>query len=281
MSSSVNMATDSLCIGAAMEDVALSSATERRSREQLPLSVPSAFPVALTLKVGVPFGTSRSSYGAPQALQLDVVDGYHGFRARVHRKIDQMKEIEWPDDGPILLKPTAGATQAKFVALAEGDAELAVQLESVWHLAAKRKAGRIAAATSLIGNRLRSQPDAEPLGEASRAYWAVTHARQPDNAPLTLPTNPTFTQLRRIDDYQREIDAAAQDHEVPREFVKIRCRLNGGLVPLDRNLAVMRAALGLPSYDLRPPYRPPLASSAPTVNMEDADHMHSPDVSME
>ncbi|GMF60072.1 unnamed protein product [Phytophthora fragariaefolia] len=71
----------------------------------------------------------------------------------------------------------------------------------------------------------------------------------------------------------REIDAAAQDHEVPREFVKIRCRLNGGLVPLDLNLADLRDALGLPSYDLRPPYQPPLASSAPTVNMEDEDHM--------
>ncbi|GMF44143.1 unnamed protein product [Phytophthora fragariaefolia] len=198
------MAADSLCNGAAMEDVAMPSASERRSREQLPLPVPSAFSVALTLKVGVPFGTSRSSYGAPQALQLDVVDGYLGFCARVHRKIDQMKEIEWPGDGPILLKPTAGATQAKFVALAEGDAELA-----------------------------------------------------------------------------REIDAAAQDHEVPREFVKIRCRLNGGLVPLDLNLADLRDALGLPSYDRRPPYRPPVASSAPTVNMEDEDHMHSPDVSME
>ncbi|GMF33485.1 unnamed protein product [Phytophthora fragariaefolia] len=133
---------------------------------------------------------------------------------------------------------------------------------------------RIAAATALIDNQLRSQPGAKPLGEASRAYWAVTHAQQPDNAPLTLPTNPTFTQVRRIDDYQREIDAAAQDHEVPREFVKIRCRLNGGLMPLDLNLADLRDALGLPSYDLRPPYRPPVASSAPTVNMEDEDHMH-------
>ncbi|KAE8952770.1 hypothetical protein PR002_g32582 [Phytophthora rubi] len=90
----------------------------------------------------------------------------------------------------------AGATQVKFVVLAEGDAELAVQLESVWHLAAKRKTGqasfkielfiyvqkvaarstirrategRIAVATALIDNQLRSQPEAESLGEASPA----------------------------------------------------------------------------------------------------------------
>ncbi|KAE8950881.1 hypothetical protein PR002_g33146, partial [Phytophthora rubi] len=68
-----------------MDDVAPSTASDRRPRELLPapsLPVPSAFSVALTLKVGVPFGTSRSSYGAPQALQLEVEDGYLGFRAR-------------------------------------------------------------------------------------------------------------------------------------------------------------------------------------------------------
>jgi hypothetical protein len=52
-----------------------------------------------------------------------------------------MKEIEWPDGGPTLLKPTASASQAKFVALAESDQELQVLLLSVWCLAAKRKAG--------------------------------------------------------------------------------------------------------------------------------------------
>ncbi|KAE8999317.1 hypothetical protein PF005_g15607 [Phytophthora fragariae] len=190
-----NKDAGSLCSEGTMDDVAPSTASDRRPPEQLPapsLPVPSAFSVALTLKVGVPFGTSRSSYGAPQALQLEVEDGYLGFRARVRRKIDQMKEIEWPDDEPILLKPTAGATQAKFVVLAEGDAELAVQLESVWHLAAKRKTGQASFKLELF-----------IYVQKRQSHWVKLR-------------------LRRIDDYQREIDAAAQEHEVPREFVKIR-----------------------------------------------------------
>ncbi|KAE9039563.1 hypothetical protein PR001_g7463 [Phytophthora rubi] len=157
-----------------------------------------------------------------------------------------MKEIEWQEGGPILLKPTISASQAKFVALAESDQELQVQLSSVCCLAAKRKAGqgsfklelfiyvsriaasttirrategRIATAATLINEPLTSHPEGEQLGEASQAYWAVTHARQPDQTPLTIPTNPTFTQLQRIDAYQREADNESLQRAVSPEFV--------------------------------------------------------------
>ena len=66
--------------------------------------------------------------------------------------------------------------------------------------------GCVAAAATLINDRMRSFSATEQLDEASRAYWAVTQARQPENT-----TKPTFTQLRRIDDYQRAIDSATED----------------------------------------------------------------------
>lgn len=131
----------------------------------------------------------------------------------------------------------------------------------------------------MIDEHLTSHPEGQQLGEASRAYWAVTHARQPDQTPLTLPTNATFTQLQRIDAYQREADSESLQRAVSPEFVTVRCRLNGGLVPLDLNIADLREALGLPDYNLRPPYRPPVPGSNPAVNVQDTDHMS--DASME
>ncbi|OWZ06682.1 hypothetical protein PHMEG_00021032 [Phytophthora megakarya] len=66
--------------------------------------------------------------------------------------------------------------------------------------------GCIAAATALIDGHLNALPADEQLRDVSRAYWAVCHARQPEQILLSMPTNPTFTQLRRIDALQREMD---------------------------------------------------------------------------
>ncbi|ETP15753.1 hypothetical protein, variant [Phytophthora nicotianae CJ01A1] len=239
-------------------------------------------------------------------LAFVVDDGYLGFRARVRRCVDKLKEIEWSETGPILLKPTNSASQAKFAPLAESDEELAVQLASTWNLTAKRKngqvafklelsiyvskvsasmpirrasEGRIAAATSLIDEHLSSLPVEDQLGDASRAYWAVSHARQLEQTPLVMPTNPTFNQLRRINALQRDADVEIISRTAPRDFVTVRCRLTGGLVPLELHVAELREALGLPDYDLRPPFREPLLTSSPTVNVEDVDLMS--DTSME
>ncbi|KAE9037866.1 hypothetical protein PR002_g6335 [Phytophthora rubi] len=195
----------------------------------------------------------------------------------MRRLVEKVKEIEWPEGAPILLKPTIGASQAKFVMLVESDQELLVQLTSVWCLAAKREMGqasfklelfiyvsrvaasatirrategRIAAAASLIDEHLSALPAEQQLGETSRAYWAVTHARQPEQTPLAIPTNHTFTQLRRIDDYQREADEESQQRAASPEFVT--------------SASAVRA---------------PVPSSTPAVNMQDTDHLS--DASME
>jgi hypothetical protein len=119
---------------------------------------------------------------------------------------------------------------------------------------------------TLIDDLLTSHPDGQQLGEALRAYWAVTHARQPDQTPLTLLTNPTFTQLPCIDAYQREAENKSQLRVVSPEFVTVRFRLNECLVPLGLNVADLREPLGLPDYSLRPPYRPPFpAATLPSM----------------
>ncbi|KAE9124447.1 hypothetical protein PF005_g6679 [Phytophthora fragariae] len=178
--------------------------------------------------------------------------------------------------------------------LAESDQELLVQLTSVWQASFKlelfiyvsrvatsatiRRAteGRIAAAASLIDEYLSALPAEQQLGEASRAYWAVTHARQPEQTPLAIPTNHTFTQLRRIDDYQREADEESQQRAASPEFGTVRRRLNGGMIPLDLNVTDLREALGLQSASA---VRAPVPSSTPAVNMKDTVHLS--DASME
>ncbi|ETK81191.1 hypothetical protein L915_13296, partial [Phytophthora nicotianae] len=45
-----------------------------------------------------------------------------------------------------------------------------------------------------VGSRYSSLPVEDQLGDASRAYWAVSHARQLEQTPLVMPTNPTFNQ---------------------------------------------------------------------------------------
>ncbi|EGZ27745.1 hypothetical protein PHYSODRAFT_293481 [Phytophthora sojae] len=106
-----------------------------------------------------------------------------------------------------------------------------------------------------------------------------SHAQQPDGAPpLVPPSSATFRQLQHVDEAQAEI-AAAQDQlqtqqggSDQRNFVRVMGRLNGGIVSLDLDMADLRRAMGLPSYDLFPAFRPTLDESSPAENIEDEDH---------
>lgn len=93
---------------------------------------------------------------------------------------------------------------------------------------------------------------------------------------MTVPTTATFTQLRHIDQQQQEIDSQADRASMEPDFVQIRCRLNGGMIPLELHLGDLRESLGLPAYSLRPPYRAPIDTVPPTENMVDVDHIDSP-----
>lgn len=148
---------------------------------------------------------------------------------------------------------------------------------SVMHRAA---GARIASATAQINEHLSQQPSAPQFGPASRSYWAIRHARQPDDAQLEVPSSTTFTQLRMIDEHQRSIDSATSAAAHEPEYVTIRYKLNGDTVPLQVHLADLRQQLVLPHYALAPPFRQPIEAASPVVNMEDVDHAESEAESM-
>jgi hypothetical protein len=128
-------------------------------------------------------------------------------------------------------------------------------------------------ATSLIQAHLSQSNTSDAYGPASRRYWAIHHARQPDGTPVAPPESTTFAQLRSIDSQQREIDDAAHARAAEPAFIAVRCRLNGDIVKLHLSVEDLRSGLGLPAYSLRPPFRTPLPATDGVINMDDTDHM--------
>ncbi|KAF4137786.1 hypothetical protein GN958_ATG13069 [Phytophthora infestans] len=56
------------------------------------------------------------------------------------------------------------------------------------------------------------------------------------------------------------------------QFVRVACRLNGSIIHLELDVAELRRAVGMPSYDLFPPFRPDLEDIGSTENVSDTDH---------
>ena len=131
---------------------------------------------------------------------------------------------------------------------------------------------RVATSTTLINEHISRTDTTDAYGPASRRYWATTHARQPEGTPVAPPNSVTFDQLQSIDSQQSEIDTAATARLQEPDFVSVGCRINGGKVTLQLNLEDIRNGLGLPAYNLCPPYRPPVDETDPVVNMADVDH---------
>ncbi|KAF4134848.1 hypothetical protein GN958_ATG16104 [Phytophthora infestans] len=115
-------------------------------------------------------------------------------------------------------------------------------------------AARMAQASRNIAETLRSE-NREAPGTASLEFWANVQARQHDDAPVAQPNNETFRQLNYIDARacQHQHEAAAGTSAANAEDHRIHIMINGELVPIDRHIQEVRAALGLPGYDIRPP----------------------------
>ncbi|RLN94670.1 hypothetical protein BBJ28_00026643 [Nothophytophthora sp. Chile5] len=263
------------------------------------MELPGAYYVTLTIKVGASRASSRTTYRVVTDLQLVLSEGYTVFHEKIKRIFAGNQEVEWVDSQHIMLKPTSNATQAQYEMLLSDDVSLRQQLTRLWGLAARRKSGqgafklelyiyvsrvstnptlrratpaRVAIAASQINAHISSSGSSEQYGPASQAYWAITQARQPENAPLVEPTGSAFVQLRHIDQQQHMIDSRTEAASVDAEYATVRCRLNGGLVPLDLHVGDLRAVLGLPPYPSRPPFREPIEVQPPNQNMEDVDH---------
>ncbi|KAE9076617.1 hypothetical protein PF010_g23826 [Phytophthora fragariae] len=100
-------------------------------------------------------------------------------------------------------------------------------------------------------------------------------ARQQDSAPIVQPDNETFRQLNFIDrqaqQHQQELSAVTATTASPTR--RIHIRLNDVEVPIDLNIHELRQALGLPGYDLCPPFRSRIIpATAEPHDVADDDH---------
>lgn len=130
----------------------------------------------------------------------------------------------------------------------------------------------MAAAAIAVDDHIAAHNADGQYGPATRRYWAISHARQPEGTAVEPPAGNTFAQLQHIDALQRGIDAANDERVRESEFVTVTCRLNGGLIPLELRVSELRAALGLPQYPLCPPYRGSTHSPTAFENILDVDH---------
>ncbi|KAH7461418.1 uncharacterized protein KRP23_4463 [Phytophthora ramorum] len=229
-------------------------------------------------------------------------DGHRVLRAKVEEHFSSKLPGQWNSNFDIYLKPANNAKQKHFEVLCQENAALLAQLENVWHRARLRRNGQAGfelelfvyvpkpevQATSLrraTAARIQEQmPRVAAFvrerqieaGEASQRYMAVTQARLPDGAPLTVPDSTTFRQLQHIDAQQAVIDRAtdAEQQRADSEYCMVRVKLHGVPVPLEVNVVDLRAALGLPSYSLRPPFRPPtdIETPGPAMDIPDEEH---------
>ena len=62
---------------------------------------------------------------------------------------------------------------------------------------------RVVASTTYIQTHIAQTNSSDAYGPASRRYWAINHARQPDGTPVVPPATTTFSQLQSVDSQQR------------------------------------------------------------------------------
>lgn len=105
------------------------------------LAMPAELSVRVTIKVGAPYMNTRTGYGSPFVVRLVLAEGAAIFRERVRRHVSTLNEIVWEAGGPILVRPTANASQSRYEALAQQDHELHDQLTRLWRNAGRRRDG--------------------------------------------------------------------------------------------------------------------------------------------
>ncbi|KAJ8548551.1 hypothetical protein ON010_g11122 [Phytophthora cinnamomi] len=114
-------------------------------------------------------------------------------------------------------------------------------------------------------------------GPSTQTYMAVTQARLPDGAPLVVPNNTTFQQLQQVDAQEAAMEEVMQaDQQLSNAEYHLVCiNIQDVPVAMQVDISDIRAALGLPDYSLRPPFRAPtdVDTSAPEGHMEEIDHI--------
>lgn len=262
--------------------------------------LPSKLPCELTIKAGVPLGSSRDK-GTTVSFEIDVGEGYGVLRAKVKAGFETNTTLAWKDELDVYVKPSKNAPQKSFVKL--DDASFTTSVSAAWHTARLRKSGRgdfvlelfvyvekakktpVTTLHRATENRVQGvlprvrealEAGGVSFGPATLRYAATAQARLPDTQAVQVPDNTTFRQLQHIDLLQQEVDAAP-DHRAD-DFAPVDVQINGSIVTLKLRVQDMRRALGLPLYPLCPPFREPFVYIPPPAqDMDDPDHPMSDD----
>ncbi|KAG9401221.1 hypothetical protein AC1031_009977 [Aphanomyces cochlioides] len=277
---------------------------------QVPM--PGRVGVVLTVKIGKPHGNSRTSAEKePTTLFYDVTeDSYASLRCRISDRVKDIVDrynnahctsrskstMVYDDAFLVLIKQAVNTKQADYTVADESNFNSTAK--SAWSYHCKKanpgdfslelfvylekedkNAQQIRRATSdrvaLMSQRILSVERQRQPGPSELQYLSTTFARQieePDFA--NLPQTRTTQQLRHVDEQVERISQQRESNIVATaaEFCEVRTQINGVVVPIQVNVADLRRILGLPPYPLLAPFRPPVASAAPSTNVEDVDH---------
>jgi hypothetical protein len=272
------------------------------------IPIPDNLTCRLFIKNGQPYASSRNKVPPSPAFVFPIAQGSRLLRATVAEHFESKLPGQWNSDYDIYFKPTNNAYQKDFLVLSTDNPAMQVQLDTVWQKAKRRQNGqagfvlelyvyvpkpaeqtvtlrrataaRIQEQMPRVAELLREQGIA--AGNATRTYMAVTQARLPEDASVAVPDNTTFRQLQYVDAQQAAMDDAmlVDQRQSNVEYQLVRIKIQDVPVAMQVNIADLRAALGLPSYSLRPPFREQttVTTQAPATDMLDTDHAEDQDL---
>ncbi len=229
--------------------------------------MPQILTISLTVKIGKPHSSSRSSAeNTPTIMSYDSVeDSFASLRCRITDRVKAVADrfdttqaavkskatLKYDPDHLILLKPAANTRQSAYTVLNDSNLkptattawqnhtrransggfvlEVFVYLEKEDRNAQQIRRATIPRVAEMAASILAVDRARQP-GPSALQYMATTYARQngvPDFE--NLPENPTVHQLNRIDDGMETIqqNTAAQRELLSEEYRDIRFRIHG------------------------------------------------------
>ncbi|ETP18197.1 hypothetical protein F441_07544 [Phytophthora nicotianae CJ01A1] len=185
------------------------------------LPLPAILTCRLTIKNDDPLTSCRNKT-EPIDFSFQIDRGFRLFKAQVATEFIRRLPNDWQDDFSVYLKPTKHAPQppeprANTIRIAT---ENRIQ-ELVPRVAA------------MLAERNISS------GPVSQLYMATMKARLPADAPLQVPDNTTFPQLRNIDQLSQEM-------ETNQDTVQATADMNFRMLRIKVQGAVIQVFTGLP-----------------------------------
>jgi hypothetical protein len=257
----------------------------------------------LTIKKGEALSRCRDK-GRVALFDFTVSDGYSVLLAKIASQFESAVRKPLEPTTIVYLKPSNNAPQKLFQPVACADQDLIQQIEMVWRRARLRKRGRSEFELELFVYTRRPAPSTtirratQPrIQEQIPRVAELLRERQVSTGPATtlyMATSTTatgyaarcttFQQLQYIDEQQRIIDentaAAVEMHS--NAYPLIHIMLHDVEVPVSVNVRDLRRVLGLPEWNLLPPFRAPTRDPvgsplSASADIDDEEHKDDED----